>query len=167
MNYVDDGVYEWTLARQRIEQQNLKDMEEAERIKQLKLSKSLMGRGNDKMIQELERLSMLRKMQEMSEKAKDEEQQWQQSKEDDQKHVKKEQRQVVEEKRMEMRKRIKERIEQVIEMEEQQALNPEKKKDALLYQVELTGEGETETTPLETEKQMFVEQNVITKNLFK
>jgi len=62
MNYVDDGVYEWTLARQRIEQQNLKDMEEAERIKQLKLSKSLMGRGNDKMIQELERLSMLRKM---------------------------------------------------------------------------------------------------------
>ena len=167
MNYVDDGVYEWTLARQRIEQQNLKDMEEAERIKQLKLSKSLMGRGNDKMIQELERLSMLRKMQEMSEKAKDEEQQWQQSKEDDQKHVKKEQRQVVEEKRMEMRKRIKERIEQVIEMEEQQALNPEKKKDALLYQVELTGEGETETTPLETEKQVVVEQNVITKNLFK
>ena len=167
MNYVDDGVYEWTLARQRIEQQNLKDMEEAERIKQLKLSKSLMGRGNDKMIQELERLSMLRKMQEMSEKAKDEEQQWQQSKEEDQKHVKKEQRQVVEEKRMEMRKRIKERIEQVIEMEEQQALNPEKKKDALLYEVQLTGEGETETTPLETEKQMVVEQNVITKNLFK
>lgn len=40
MNYQDDGVYEWTLARQRIEQQNLKDMEEAERIKQLKLSKS-------------------------------------------------------------------------------------------------------------------------------
>lgn len=40
MNYEDDGVYEWTLARQRIEQQNLKDMEEAERIKQLKLSKS-------------------------------------------------------------------------------------------------------------------------------
>jgi hypothetical protein len=40
MNYQDDGVYEWTLARQRIEQQNLKDIEEAERIKQLKLSKS-------------------------------------------------------------------------------------------------------------------------------
>jgi hypothetical protein len=36
-----------------------------------------MGRGNDKMIQELERLSMMRKMQEISERAKDDEQQWQ------------------------------------------------------------------------------------------
>ena len=33
MNYEDDGVYEWTLVRQRIEAQNAKELEEAERIK--------------------------------------------------------------------------------------------------------------------------------------
>ena len=33
MNYEVDGVYEWTLVRQRIEAQNAKELEEAERIK--------------------------------------------------------------------------------------------------------------------------------------
>ncbi len=76
LGYEDDGVYEWTLAKIRIEQQNQRELEEQERMRKLKESKTLLGKNaNAKMIQELERLNQLRKQQEEVNK-KNEEEEW-------------------------------------------------------------------------------------------
>ena len=87
---------------------------------------------------ELEKMSMLRKLQEQQTRQDKDEQHWQLNKDDDQKQGKKEARNLIEEKRMEMRKRIKEKIQQVVEMEEQQALHPDKPKEGIeLFDLEV------------------------------